>query len=69
MVEVFKTNVTSAAQAKKVVKMLRLHFPESHINFDLEDCDKVLRVEASVCKPEKVILLVQEKGFACYTLE
>lgn len=69
MVEVFKTNVKSAAQAEKVVQMLLLHFPESQINFDLEDCDKVLRVEAEVCKPEMVMLLVQEKGYACYTLE
>ncbi|MBW3545085.1 MAG: hypothetical protein KY428_05685 [Bacteroidetes bacterium] len=69
MVEVFKTNVRSATQAKKVMNVLLLHFPESQINFDLEDCDKVLRVEAEVCNPEKVMLLVQENGFACYSLE
>ena len=45
MVEVFKTNVKKAGEAKRVINELLHHFPDKKINFDLQDCDKVLRVE------------------------
>jgi hypothetical protein len=44
MIEVFKTNVTTREQAKMLVKIIQLHFPGYKANFDLEDCDKVLRI-------------------------
>jgi len=45
MIEVFKTNVQEISQANKIVAVLLEHFPGSRINFDMHDCDKVLRVE------------------------
>jgi tRNA G26 N,N-dimethylase Trm1 len=69
MVEVFKTNVTKVSQAKKIVSLLLEHFPNSRINFDLHDCDKVLRVKGENFKPEKVMMLVKENGFMCNVLE
>ena len=47
MIEVFKTNVQEFSEAQKLVALLRKHFPNSKINFDLDDCDKVLRVEGN----------------------
>jgi hypothetical protein len=44
MVEVFKTNVTYKAQANRLIEQLHKDFPEYKANFDLEDCDKILRV-------------------------
>jgi hypothetical protein len=69
MVEVFKTNVQEFSQAQKLVALLRRHFPDSKINFDLDDCDKVLRVEGSNLRIEKVMTLVMEKGFLCAVLD
>jgi hypothetical protein len=69
MVEVFKTNVQEFSEAQKLVALLRRHFPDSKINFDLDDCDKVLRVEGSDLRIEKVMTLVMEKGFLCAVLE
>lgn len=46
MIEVFKTNVQKAAQSRLMIKLLKVHFPASQINFDLDDCDKVLRIES-----------------------
>ena len=69
MIEVFKTDVRAASQARKLVAMLVRHFPGSKINFDLQDCDKVLRVEGYNFKTEKIIVLVREKGFECKVLE
>ena len=45
MVEVFKTNITKQKQAKNIIKKLHQKFPDFKINFDLEDCDNILRVE------------------------
>ena len=69
MIEVFKTNVEEATHAKNLVALLLQHFPASRINFDLHDCDKILRVEGDDFIPEKVIGLVKENGFTCHVLE
>jgi hypothetical protein len=68
MVEVFKTDLAVESQSKDVVEMLRLHFPACIINFDLEDCDKVLRVEGIEINNGKIISLLNEKGFHCEEL-
>ncbi|PSL44763.1 hypothetical protein CLV51_105135 [Chitinophaga niastensis] len=68
MIEVFKTDVQRVAQAKKLVTLLLQNFPKSKINFDLDDCDRVLRVEGEDFIPEKVMMLVNENGFLCHML-
>lgn len=45
MVEVFKTNVQERNEATKIIQTLLEHFPNHIINFDLEDCDNILRIE------------------------
>ena len=69
MIEVFKTNVHRATEAHRLVSLLLNHFPGSKINFDLDDCDKVLRVEGRNFITEKVMHLVQENGFSCAVLD
>ena len=69
MIEVFKTNVQEFSEAQKLVALLRKHFPNSKINFDLDDCDKVLRVESNNLRIEKVMTLVTQKGFLCTVLD
>jgi hypothetical protein len=69
MIEVFKTNVQEFSEAQKLVALLLRHFPNSKINFDLDDCDKVLRVEGHNLRIEKVMTLVSEKGFLCKVLD
>ncbi len=68
MVEVFKTNVTRAIEAAELVALLQGYFPGSKVSFDLEDCDKVLRVEGRVVSG-KVSGLLSERGFECSILE
>lgn len=69
MIEVFKTNVQEFSEAQTVIALLRRHFPGSKINFDLDDCDKVLRVEGNNFITEKIMKLVKEKGFVCTILD
>lgn len=45
MIEVFKTNVTETAQARYLVDIIHNSFINYMANFDLEDCDRVLRIK------------------------
>lgn len=69
MIEVFKTNVETTSDANNIVQMLLQHFPGSRINFDLQDCDKILRVEGSNFSTDKIMLLLNKNGFCCEILE
>lgn len=69
VIEVFKTNVQEQDQACKLLTLLQQHFPSSKINFDLDDCDKILRVEGQDFITEDVMRLVALEGFACSILE
>jgi predicted RNA-binding protein YlqC (UPF0109 family) len=44
-------------------------FPSFKINFDLSDCDKVLRVEGENITALRIMTLVKEQGFTCEILE
>ena len=69
MVEVFKTNVQKKAQSKMLLCILSQAFPSFKINFDLLDCDKVLRVEGDNIKILRIVMLVKEYGFKCEVLD
>ena len=69
MVEVFRTNVRRKRQAKTVMDILSKQFPLFRINFDLEDCDNILRVEGENICPESIAGLVTESGYVCDVLE
>ena len=67
-VEVFKTNVEKVRQSKMLSKQLLEYFPEAKINFDLRDCDKILRVEGKLDRTEKIIEVLHSKGYQCDVL-
>jgi hypothetical protein len=69
MVEVFRTNIRRKRQAKAMMDILSKQFPLFRINFDLEDCDKILRVEGDNVCPERITGLVTESGYECGVLE
>lgn len=43
---VFKTNVASERDAIRIVNQLIAKWPDLKINFDLDDCDNILRIES-----------------------
>lgn len=61
MVEIFRTNVKNKKLAGKVLKALSLHLPAFKFNFDLDDCDRILRAQSSGCPVEchKIMQIVQ----------
>ncbi len=69
LIEVFKTDVQEEVVANEMVTILLEYFPDSRINFDLKDCDNILRFEGKNLVPEKVISIVKENGFNCMILD
>jgi len=69
MVEVFKTNVESTREAKLIVKKLAQAFPAHKINFDLSDCDRILRVEGDHILENKITGIVTSLNYECKMLE
>lgn len=63
-VEVFSTSVSSIGQAEFLLDKLQEEFPCYEINFDLEDCDNILRVASvgSNVDAEMVILIMEKHG-------
>ena len=68
MVLVFKTNVNSSSKVKKVAPKLNKLFPNSKWNFDLEDCDRILRFESDNDIRKEIIILMKILGFDCEAL-
>jgi hypothetical protein len=64
MIEVFKTNVANKDQAAGLLEALHRAFPAYRANFDLQDCDRVLRVVTAGEPVHTVTLLrfLQSRG-------
>ncbi|MFI0429010.1 hypothetical protein [Mariniflexile sp. HMF6888] len=69
MIEVFKTNIIDENTAKMVLSDLAIHLPNSYINFDLEDCDKILRIENCSIRIDSVVDILNKNGFYCEPLQ
>lgn len=64
-VEIFKTNIDSKEKAEEVLDYLSGSFPSYQINFDLEDCDNVLRVVGNEICVEKILHAMTKIGYHC----
>jgi hypothetical protein len=70
MVEVFKTNVEDPGQAIMLIDQIHKSFRHYKANFDLEDCDKILRVKSlsGYIQPSSLINLLRGFGFEAEVL-
>lgn len=70
MIEVFKTNVTEWQDAEMLIARIRAGDKNYLVNFDLDDCDKILRVESMTqFNAETIIQLMDGFGFRAEILE
>lgn len=65
VVEIFRTNVINKTNSRRVVKELNQLYPECVINFDLDDCDHILRVEGNNFSNIAIVAIVKRMGFEC----
>ena len=64
-VEVFQTNVSSPLLATTIIRALHTRFISLKATFDLDDCDRVLRVQSPYGEPalwEQVAAIVRGFG-------
>ncbi|WP_372793606.1 hypothetical protein [Lutibacter sp.] len=67
MIIVFKTNIFSQLETH-VRAMLDSFKQISTVDFDFEDCDKILRIEATEDLTSDIEFLLNSKGFYCKEL-
>jgi hypothetical protein len=68
MISVFKTNVTNTTEIETLKPFLDTHLENAKWNFDLEDCDNILRIESQIKVTETTIILLQDNGYECEEL-
>ncbi|MBS1682937.1 MAG: hypothetical protein JST48_14590 [Bacteroidetes bacterium] len=68
MVEVFKTNIRHKRTADKIKIELLLRFPGCKVNFDLHDCDRILRIESTASIGKEIEDTMIKKGIYCEEL-
>lgn len=71
MIYVFKTSVTNTKE--KEIEILKPHL-DTHLesakwNFDLDDCDNILRIDSANEIAETTIKLLKNKGYNCVELQ
>ena len=64
MVEVFKTDVSNDEVAKQLVNQIHFNFNRYHANFDLDDCDRILRIKCDddLVDAASIISILQKSG-------
>lgn len=70
MVEVFKTTVSESTQSDLLTRQLENEFHDYKVNFDLEDCDNILRVECrnGLIQSSNIINFLQRLGYSAQVL-
>lgn len=69
IVEIFKTNVQKEVDKNYIIAIIQNSFPDYKFNFDLEDCDKILRVEAAALDSKDIVKHVNNLGYTCVHLD
>lgn len=70
MTEIFKTNVQDKRSAGYIITLLNSVCDTYEISFDLEDCEKILRVEArdGLIDTSLIKATLHGEGFYCEVL-
>ena len=66
---IFLINVGNAIEVILISDFLTSIPSIKNWNFDLDDCDKILRIEAEPISPRGVDSLLQTSGFVCRELD
>lgn len=69
MIYVFKTSVKTKIQAKRIQPHIEKILPKAKWNFDLEDCDKILRIDSEEEISLPIINLLKNHNFECEELQ
>ncbi len=71
IVQVFKTDVQDQLVARRIILFLQQTLSHCRINFDLDDCDRILRIEnqqESIAET-RIQLFIASYGHHCEPLQ
>jgi hypothetical protein len=66
---VFKTSVETYDQVQYLAPKLNALAGQGSWNFDLTDCDRILRIVSYKLQADEAALLLHNFGFCCHELE
>lgn len=66
---IFSTSVEKPEQVREVKPLLTSEPAITGWNFDLDDCDNILRIESSNLSPRYIEMLLHAAGYDCRELE
>lgn len=69
MISVFKTSVTNTKEIETLKPHLDIYLEFAKWNFDLEDCDNILRIDSINEIAQQTIKILKDNGFDCQELE
>ncbi|SEW53535.1 hypothetical protein [Chitinophaga arvensicola] len=70
MLGIFRTNITTVQDRNNVINAISAQFAINACSVDLEDCDKVLRIDSPQSLTEQTIIdFVSLMGFNCAILD
>lgn len=67
MIEVYKTNIIQKDEAEHIKGLILQYHPRCKINMDLDDCDRILRVEGDF-DSEHIIHILSMRNLICEPL-
>ena len=67
-IESYKTDVTTKEDASFIVVLLQFIISDCVMNFELEDCNHILRIETNRDIKEMVYGVFNKQGFYCQKL-
>lgn len=70
MIEIFATNIRSIKDARIIEGLFSIVFPRLDVNFDLDDRDKILRVQSvRPIDPNSIESYVRNLGFSAKVID
>lgn len=66
---IYKTSVATQKQVQQLQAQINKLPLITHCNFDLDDCDRILRIISKDLQPQLICQLLHNKGFNCETME
>ncbi|GAO42750.1 hypothetical protein [Flavihumibacter petaseus] len=69
MIYIFKTSVRTKNQVKQLRPAINQLLPGEKWNFDLQDCDRILRIDSDEDIVTEITGLLQDHLFVCEELE
>jgi len=68
MISIFKTSIGSKEELRRIAPFLNTLVADIRWTVDIDDCDRIMRVESGVDRADQIGLVLSSHGFLCISL-